>query len=125
MAQLMVGAIIHILEDVYRLIYVQPDACVLCRMNTTKLILNYFETAELRRMIRNQEAVLTYESDNNIVSFDTMDEKDRARFIRIKKMLNEVAEAYGPTYMGLIGKTRKIGQPSPGNKRYLAVFQCR
>lgn len=25
MAQLMVGAIIHILEDVYRLIYVQPD----------------------------------------------------------------------------------------------------
>ena len=42
MAQLMVGAIIHILEDVYRLIYVQPDACVLCRMNTTKLILNYF-----------------------------------------------------------------------------------
>ena len=47
MAQLMVGAIIHILEDVYRLIYVQPDACVLCRMNTTKLILNYFETAEL------------------------------------------------------------------------------
>ena len=94
MAQLMVGAIIHILEDVYRLIYVQPDACVLCRMNTTKLILNYFETAELRRMIRNQEAVLTYESDNNIVSFDTMDEKDRARFIRIKKMLNDVAEAY-------------------------------
>ena len=69
--------------------------CVLCRMNTTKLILNYFETAELRRMIRNQEAVLTYESDNNIVSFDTMDEKDRARFIRIKKMLNDVAEAYG------------------------------
>lgn len=108
MAQLMVGAIIHILEDVYRLIYVQPDACVLCRMNTTKLILNYFETAELRRMIRNQEAVLTYESDNNIVSFDTMDEKDRARFIRIKKMLNDVAEAYGPTYMGLLGKTRKI-----------------
>ena len=108
MAQLMVGAIIHILEDVYRLIYVQPDACVLCRMNTTKLILNYFETAELRRMIRNQEAVFTYESDNNIVSFDTMDEKDRARFIRIKKMLNDVAEAYGPTYMGLLGKTRKI-----------------
>ena len=30
MAQLMVGAIIHILEDVYRLIYVQPDA--LCFM---------------------------------------------------------------------------------------------
>lgn len=107
MAQLMVGAIIHILEDVYRLIYVQPDACVLCRMNTTKLILNYFETAELRRMIRNQEAVLTYESDNNIVSFDTMDEKDRARFIRIKKMLNDVAEAYGPTYIGLMGKGTK------------------
>lgn len=52
--------------------------------------------------------MLTYESDNNIVSFDTMDEKDRARFIRIKKMLNDMAEAYGPTYMELMGKGRKV-----------------
>ena len=42
MAQLMVGAIIHILEDVYRLIYVQPDACVLCRMNTIKINFELF-----------------------------------------------------------------------------------
>lgn len=93
-----------------RIIYFDEEKIVLCRMDTTKLLIYTVPMANFSELlmsgkceiIRNQEKRIAEEVIRNF------SENTRANYRIRKDIADRITEAYGPDYLGLMGK-----QPKP------------
>lgn len=89
-----------------RIIYDDGEICIVCQINTTKLVLNYYSATDMREQIRNGYFHVVEEAP---VVFDvnSMKPDERKRYEQKKALVSDVAEIYGPGYIGLLGKGKK------------------
>lgn len=91
----------------FRFIYSSEATCVLCLLDTPKLLLTYFSLPELERRYRNDEIKIE-KDDSYVIDFSKMDDTERKEFEDKKNIMKQITEHYGPTYIGLMGR-----QPKP------------
>ncbi|MCR5324282.1 MAG: Mu transposase C-terminal domain-containing protein [Lachnospiraceae bacterium] len=93
-------------QNVYRVIYTGNGYIALCKINTSKIEIEYPTAKSVGLSLRNN--LLEIVPDENIV-FDenSIPEEYRKAYNEKKELVRLVVSEYGPTYMGLIGKKSK------------------
>lgn len=91
----------------YRIIYIQDDRVIGCLLDTTKLVLEYISLTEIREKLSKQEWKLEKDDKDKVVDVENLEEPFRSKFLKYKKSINKVNEAFGPSYLGLTGRGSK------------------
>lgn len=103
-----IGDIVRVKEsDVrYRIIGIVDDICILCEMDTTKLIILEYYTFVLVEMLAQEKVILEKEP---VIVFDvnSLSKSIKEKFENKRNMIREVIQIYGPTFEGLRGKHSK------------------
>ena len=102
----LVGRLIGNEEMTYRVLYDDGKYCVVCQTNTSKLVLIQYSSLDLAQQVRNGIYKIIKEP-TVIINPDNMSEKEREKFEYKKKLMKKVSDYYGPSYIGLIGKSTK------------------
>lgn len=91
----------------YRIIYIQNDRVVGCLMDTTKLILDYFAMQLIKENLMSGEWKAESDESAKLVDEDTLPEPYKTKYILYRNCIRDVEKVYGPSFIGLSGKTKK------------------
>lgn len=90
----------------FRVLYDDGKMCIVCQINTTKLVINYYSATDLREQIRNNYFSVIEETPI-VLNIDAMKPDERKRFEAKKAIVKEITDIYGPTFIGLTGKFKR------------------
>lgn len=90
----------------FRVLYDDGKMCIVCQINTTKLVINYYSATDLREQIRNNYFSVIEETPI-VLNIDAMKPDERKRFEAKKAIVKEITNIYGPTFIGLTGKFKR------------------
>jgi hypothetical protein len=98
---------IAILDGIrYRVLVASQDIVPLCRMDITKLDIQYIPISEYERMVRNQE--IQFEDEVPLIfSHESIPMDAYNEFLNRCNIVHKITEYYGPTYVELLGKKPK------------------
>jgi len=100
------GKIIRQNETRYRVLGTQDGVTTACEMDTEKLNIVMYKTDDLTCAIRN--GVVQMEKEEAVYFNEkAMTKQERDRFNKKTAFLKWVDDTYGPTYAGLMGRSRK------------------
>lgn len=91
----------------YRILYIQDEYVVGCRMDITKLIIEYISLAEIKEKLLSGEWTVEKNPASSVVNTSIMDDALKEKFLLYKKCMKDISDVYGPTFIGLTGKTTK------------------
>lgn len=94
--------------DKYRVIHIDNDQVYLCVMNTSLFSVITMKASDIFEAMRKETMVIQQVEDREMI-FDEeeMDEYYRKRYQRVLKVIREVENEYGPTFIGLNGRKKK------------------
>lgn len=90
----------------FRVLYDDGKMCIVCQINTTKLVINYYSATDLREQVRNNYFSVIEETPI-VLNIDAMKPDERKRFEAKKAIVKEITDIYGPTFIGLTGKFKR------------------
>ena len=90
----------------FRVLYDDGKMCIVCQINTTKLVINYYSATDLREQIRNNYFSVIEETPI-VLNIDAMKPDERKRFEAKKAIVKEITDIYGPTFIGLTVKFKR------------------
>lgn len=94
-------------QNSYRIISLIDDHLILCEMETTKLELQQIKYTIIADLVLSNK--IEIKKDQALVyDIDQLSESVRNRYILKVHIMNDVKTAYGPSYLGLMGKSSKI-----------------
>ena len=93
-------------KDSYRVIYVGNGFVGLCKINTSKIEIEYPTVRKVELNLRNNLFEVITE-EKQIVDVNDIPDDYRETYYEKRKLVKSVVSEYGPTYMGLIGKKSK------------------
>lgn len=94
-------------QNSYRIISLIDDHLILCEMETTKLELQQIKYTIIADLVLSNK--IEIKKDQALVyDIDQLSESVRNRYILKVHIMNDVKIAYGPSYLGLMGKSSKI-----------------
>ena len=91
----------------YRIIHYAQDVFVLCQLDVTQLNLQYYSAQILQRKLRNKCIKIEDDANQKIMNLENLSEKHRISLEKRKEIIAAVSQAFGPSYMKLMGKERK------------------
>ncbi|MCR5703634.1 MAG: DDE-type integrase/transposase/recombinase [Eubacterium sp.] len=92
----------------YRVIAITGTSYILCELDTTRFILIEHLKNVLHNLILDGDIVFEpIEKNTRVVDVDSLPPKTREKYEIRLQLMNEVLSVYGPTYMGLMGKSSK------------------
>lgn len=91
----------------FRVLYVNREYAVLFEMNTTKFIARTFSTDDIISFLHDKSWHIRGDEDSIIVDEAKLDPAIAKRYSMYKKLMHEVDQIYGPTYIGLSGRGTK------------------
>ena len=96
-------------QNSYRIISLIDDHLILCEMETTKLELQQIKYTIIADLVLSNK--IEIKKDQALVyDIDQLSESVRNRYILKVHIMNDVKIAYGPSYLGLMGKSSKIAE---------------
>ena len=103
-----VGSIIKDMKNGtrYRVLHIKSELIYLCQMDTTKLNIVMLSSKYILNSIINGD--ITLEQETNLVyDYNKLTSKQRDLYDTRLAIMKRITEAFGPTYLGLIGKGTK------------------
>ena len=91
----------------YRIVALLSDSVVLCMLDTTKFVLVELSKISLLNMLHEKSIVFIEEANENVLDIETLPEVAKARFLMKQETFNVILRIYGPSFMGLCGKSSK------------------
>ena len=76
----------------YRILFIKNNRAVVCQMEVERLVMNL---------------ILQINESNEIIDIEKMGEKERSKYLRNKKVAEQIVKIYGPDYIRLSGKGSK------------------
>ena len=90
----------------YRVIAIVKNEITLCEMSVTNFSLSIIDYSTLFSLISKDEIILQ-EEDEIIIDKEKLSESNRRNFELKKKIMKEIVDAYGPSFIELSGKKTK------------------
>lgn len=100
------GLLIQAGEKKYRIYHVANGQCFLCDTESSRLELSCYDEKMLRYQIEIGE-ITVVDEEAKVIAINNLNEKQRKTYEKKVAFINDVKEAYGPTYEGLNGKAKK------------------
>lgn len=91
----------------YRVIAIVKDEITLCEMNVTNFSLSVININTLLSLISNKEIHIENNAQNIVFDKEKLSNESRAFFELKKKVMTEIVNAYGPSFIELSGKKPK------------------
>lgn len=91
----------------YRILYVKQNRVIGCRMDTTKLLLDYLMISDIQNNLAVGDWKIEEDEKSPLVDPTHLSEEAREKFNTYKQCMVDVTKTYGPTFLGLEGKGRK------------------
>ena len=84
----------------YRIIYLQDDCIVLCKMQCSRLITTIYTTSQLLTRLALRECSISAQS-NSVCDYTAVRREKIQEFEHRKAIVRRIRETYGPDYMEL------------------------
>lgn len=107
MVNLSVYDILKTESATYRILYIHDKCAVGCRMNVTKLVIEYLSLFEVKEKLISGEWTIEGSTASVIVDDSALEEGIREKYLLYKKCMQDVSTVYGPSFIGLTGKSTK------------------
>lgn len=91
----------------YRILFIKNNRAVVCQMEVERLVMNYISIEDIVLKVINNELILQINESNEIIDIEKMGEKERSKYLRNKKVAEQIVKIYGPDYIRLSGKGSK------------------
>ena len=95
-------------EKQYRILHIESKELItVIELNCSKLNIFYLNPINIVEELH-QQYELYEDEDVSVVDFSKLSKSESETYIKKKKFVNEVVNTYGPNFMQLMGKTKKV-----------------
>lgn len=100
--EIRIGGILSADGREYRVFYVSQLEIGLCRLGTSTTDVVYFDTGSVMKLVQDGVWSIGYNDTARVVDEDSLTKWQRDYYIKRKNAVDELIEAYGPSFKGLV-----------------------